>query len=310
MKKSIVAVALAVIFVMALAAPAFAITHSVTYEMDGVIDFRKQAGHECNTGGVWKQTITGSGEMSKVTGLYTGWKQLIVNDTNDYVAGATALTVTSVIELCMPPKYVYDGFDMFGNRATMPVHNNDVYGTVGQPGTFRGFGPGADTRFPFGPWNTTHEQLARAYGWEALTDQIWAVQVQADPGFSGNLHQDFTAAHGGYVGNRLNPYPYDWRDLDWYEAGTAWDWAWKINQWGWASRVPGPEFAGSFFDIEQMARTSQGTIQRYIDISDPIGHGYLHEDMSIVGKAEISESFNNVQIPAGADAHRNWWDIF
>ncbi len=301
-KKSIVAVALAVIFVMALAAPAFAITHSVTYEMDGVIDFKKQAGHECNTGGAWKQTIQGSGEMSKVTGLYTGWSVLNVNDTNDFVAGATALTVTSVIELCMPPKYVYEGTDMWGNRATEPVHISAIYGDEWHPANFNRDGTHRG--------NTNHWQLARAFGWDALTDQIWAAQVQADPGFSGNLHQDFTAAYGSYAGNLSNPYPYDWSELDWYEAGTAWAFAWKINEWGWASRVPGPAFAGSFFDIEQTARTSMGTVKRYIDISDPIGHGYLHEDMSVVGKSEITESFNNVQVASGADTVRNWWDLF
>ncbi len=309
MKKSIVAVALAVMFVMALAAPAFAITHGVTYEMDGVIDFRKQAGHECNTGAAWKQTIEGSGEMSKTTALYTGWWQTHVDDTNDFVAGETALTVTSVIELCMPPKYVYEDVDQWGNRLVAPVHNASIFGPEMQPAVwFR------NEAAPFGPAQmfaagTTHEQLAEAFGWDALTDQIWAVQVQADPGFSGNLHQDFSAAHGHYWGNgRPGSMPY--RYTDWYEDDTAWSWLWADNEYGWARRTPGPEYAGSYFEIEQMARTSQGTVQRYIDISDPIGHGYLHEDMSVVGKSEITEAFSNTQIPIGADAHDNWWDLF
>ncbi len=317
-KKSIVAVALAVIFVMALAAPAFAMTHGVTYEMDGVIDFRKQAGHGDNTGGTWKQTITGSGEMSKTSAIWNGHSILDVVDNNDFVAGETALTVTSVIELAMPPKYTYDGLDLFGNNATIPVHYQEIYGQLRMPSTFRGF---ADPVLGLtgGPWTpaaftavgVTHEQLARAYGWDALTDQIWAAQVSADPGFSGNLHQDFTAAHGTYVGitdwaGRVMPWGYD----DWYDDDTAWSVLWQQNRFGNARLTPGPEYAGSFFDIEQMSRTSQGTVQRYIDVSSPMSGGYLHEDMSVVGKSEITEHFHDTQIPAGADAHDNWWDLF
>jgi hypothetical protein len=33
---------------------------------------------------------------------------------------------------------------------------------------------------------------------DAVSKQIWAVQVSADPGFSGNLHQQFEAAYGPY----------------------------------------------------------------------------------------------------------------
>jgi hypothetical protein len=64
-KKTIVAVALAVFFVLAIAAPAFAIVHVATYDMDGDIYMDKQVGHFCNTGAEQLQTIRGTGKMTK-----------------------------------------------------------------------------------------------------------------------------------------------------------------------------------------------------------------------------------------------------
>jgi len=107
-KRTLVAVALVVVFVMALAAPTFAqtITHTATYEMDGAINFKKQMGHLCNTGAEVKQTIMGSGQMDKVQTVSLVRGKITMEDANDYVAGATPLTVTTVWELCTPPKYI------------------------------------------------------------------------------------------------------------------------------------------------------------------------------------------------------------
>ena len=290
MKRSIVAIMLAVVFVMALAAPAFAQTmnHSATYEMDGTIDFRKQAGHKCNTGAEYKQTIVGDGEMAKEQSVAMSRGLLTVEDANDYVAGETGLTVTSVIELCAPPKYTYEDDD--GNEAV--VHPAAMYGDEDQP-------------YIFGPdgFQDANYDMADTYSdWNAVSDQIWAVQVAADPGFSGNLHQDFTAAYGPYDSSG-----YMWDGEEDFDNPADERWAWANDDW---DIVVDDDYVGNYFDIEQHARTSMGEVKRFIDISSPFSHAYLMEDMSVVGKSDIEEAFNMTNIGPGADMPGLWWDLF
>ncbi len=306
MKKIIVAVALAVVFVMSLAVPAFAqMTHTVTYEMDGVIDYQRQAGHACNTGGVHKQTIVGAGEMSKTSGILMIPGRLTMTDNNDFVAGEAALTVTSVIELCAPPKYVYEGNSAVAGGTTLeaPVRSTAIYGPENHWATA---GRGAGSIL-----GTTHEELATIFEWEALTEQIWAVQVQADPGFSGNLHQDFEAADGPYWAGpgELNEFANEaaWNDGNWNQNHR---WRWERDGDGLIGRSQGANYVGSYFDIEQHARTSMGTVQRYIDVSSPFSHGYLMEDMSVIGKSDINEAFSMTNLAPGADVPGDWWDLF
>jgi len=149
-KRTFVAVALAVIFVLALAAPALAsMTHTATYEMEGVINFKKQAGHACNTGGVLKQTIAGSGKMDKVMDIAMVPGKLTVADQNDWVAGATPLTVTSVWELCTPPKYTYDGRDAMGRVVTAPVDTaGGLYTPAVAAAGILGYGVRSDSSLP------------------------------------------------------------------------------------------------------------------------------------------------------------------
>jgi len=289
-KRSIVAIMLAVVFVMALAAPAFAQTmnHSATYEMDGTIDFRKQAGHKCNTGAEYKQTIVGDGEMAKEQSVAMSRGLLTVEDANDYVAGETGLTVTSVIELCAPPKYTYEDDD--GNEAV--VHPAAMYGDEDQP-------------YIFGPdgFQDANYDMADTYSdWNAVSDQIWAVQVAADPGFSGNLHQDFTAAYGPYDSSG-----YMWDGEEDFDNPADERWAWANDDW---DIVVDDDYVGNYFDIEQHARTSMGEVKRFIDISSPFSHAYLMEDMSVVGKSDIEEAFNMTNIGPGADMPGLWWDLF
>ncbi len=43
--------------------------------------------------------------------------------------------------------------------------------------------------------------------------------------------------------------------------------------------------------MSQSTGTSQGTVKRHIDISSPWSGGYLYEELTVVGSAEITESF-------------------
>jgi hypothetical protein len=298
-KRTLVAVALVIVFVMALAAPAFAqaITHSATYQMDGVINFKKQMGHLCNTGAEVKQTIMGSGQMDKVQTVSMVAGKITMKDANDGVAGATPLTVTTVWELCAPPKYTYEDPD--GNVAV--VHPAAIFGQVDQPYVY---GPLGFQGMNHDMWNTYDD-------WEAVSDQIWAVQVAADPGYSINVHQDGVAAYGPYDSGATGTGLAGWAafaalDEDFEDVGDS-SWAWANDDW---DVVVGDDYVGNYFTMDQDARTSMGTLKRYIDISSPFSHAYLMEDMSVVGKSDVEEAFAMANLPAGVDVPGLWYDLF
>ncbi len=293
--KKLVAVTVAVVFVLAFAAPVFAssMTHNAVYEMDGTIDLEKQVGHLCNTGAEMKQTIEGEGTMDKVMDATMVAGKITVEDWQDWVTAEDAvnnLTVTSVIELCAPAKHVYDADDAAFDGMKIPawaLYNDDL------------------------DFDGDFEDFLDSDNYSALSDQIWAVQVSADPGFSGEVMQDFEAAYGPYA----NADDF-WYDSD--EPANAW---WAVDEDGEQidsvddlTEVDGIEvgadYVGNYFTIDQFARTSMGETKRYIDISSAWSGAYLYEDMSVVGAAEIDESFEMDDIAPGADTVPDWWDLF
>lgn len=54
--------------------------------------------------------------------------------------------------------------------------------------------------------------------------------------------------------------------------------------------------------MQQSSSTSQGTIQRHIDISSPWSGAYIYENSKVVGTATITESFTMDNLPPGSDA--------
>ena len=264
-------------FTLAIAAPALAFEHTATYKWEGTVDFSSQAGHFCNTGAEMQQRITGQGSMTKSKDVYMEEGMIAVTDSNDWVTAPNAirnLTVTTAIKLCAPAKYTYDpaGGATASSPVRSPYDGNGGLAVVG---------------------NSTN--------WNALTDQVWAVQVSADPGYSGQIDMAFEAA------NSNNFYDSDsdkaWNSAWMADAGFA-DWPGKEN-----IKV-GPWFPGSYFNIEQFSRTSQGTHRRYIDISSPWSHAYLSESMTVVGMSEVWEAFSMENIPAGDEVGQLWWALF
>lgn len=134
-----------------------------------------------------------------------------------------------------------------------------------------------------------------------ITDQIWAVQVTAEPGESATLKQNFEAAHGPYDGG-VDKDSVDKIDKDSFGLVEGDD--------GTLKTVKGEDYVGSYFHIEQLAHTTGGTLKRYIDISSPWSHGYLHEDMSVIGTATIEESFQMDNLAPGSGAAVTWYDLF
>ena len=294
MKKAIAIIILAVLFVFTFAIPAFAqhLNFTTSYEMDGVINFEKQAGHKCNTGAEIKQTIIGSGSMDKTQSISMIEGQIMMEDDNNWIAGTTPLTVTTVWDLCMPPKFVHG-------------ENEDVVPLLDEKG-----------QMLFNPVLMYQSDWSN---YDALTDQIYAVQIQADPGFSGNLYQKGMAANGSYATNpgfningaiNYGNLTYASTSSDWRMLGLANNWVWGVNSYGRPTALTGPDFVGSYFNIEQHGRTSQGTQRRYISLSSPFSHGYLTEDMSVVGRSEIHDTVALNNLAPGSEMPSDWWILF
>lgn len=133
------------------------------------------------------------------------------------------------------------------------------------------------------------------------TGQIWAVQVTAEPGESASLEQNFEAAHGPYDGD-VDKDSADEVDKDSFGLVEDDD--------GTLKTVKGEDYVGSYFHIEQLAHTTGGTLNRYIDISSPWSHGYLHEDMSVIGTATIEESFSMDNLDPATEFLSDWFKLF
>ncbi len=133
------------------------------------------------------------------------------------------------------------------------------------------------------------------------TGQIWAVQVTAEPGESATLEQNFEAAHGPYDG-KVDKDSADQVNKDSFGVVEKDD--------GTKEVVKGEDYIGSYFHIEQLAHTTGGTLKRYIDISSPWSHAYLHEDMSVIGEATIEESFSMDNLAPGSGTTITWHDLF
>lgn len=334
MKKTL-AIALAVIFVLAFATPAFAqLTHNATYKADGTISLTKQVGHLCNTGAQMNQNISGQGTLEKVMNTRQERWKLVVDDSNDITTAPDAvnnLTVSSGLILCAPAKHEVTATDRVYITEETLDHCPRVAGLLGLTDFY--LTENVTTYIPDAPegyaddWsNITFRDLlmdavddaewravvanlpaaelegfAAAHGvlptyttknYRALTSQIWAASVEANPGESATLNQDFTAAYG--------PGP-----------GAA------DHQWNWAEVAPGfvvpragDDFVGNYFNITQLAQVTDGVTQRFIDISSPFSHAFVSENMRVVGAAEVDETFNMTNIPEGAEAERDWWDMF
>lgn len=134
-----------------------------------------------------------------------------------------------------------------------------------------------------------------------ISNQIWGVQVEVVPGETGALEQKIEAAHG----------PYDSEvDKDSASEIDKDSFGFVEDDDGTTKVVKGEDYVGSYFNIEQLAHTTGGILKRYIDISSLWSHGYLHEDMSVVGEAKIEESFSMDNLSPGSDASITWYDLF
>jgi len=142
----------------------------------------------------------------------------------------------------------------------------------------------------------------REYEYDWLTDQIWAVEVEANPGMSGNVHQEFEAAYGDTYAGMVEDKD-DLRDDQWgFEEDT--------DVHAGYSAIRGVDYVGNYFHIDQMARTSDGELRRFIDISEPFEGTYLMEDFEVVGEVEVEEAFTMDNVAPGEEIEVVWYDLF
>ncbi len=134
-----------------------------------------------------------------------------------------------------------------------------------------------------------------------LTDQIWAVQIEVEPGESGSLSQEFEAAYGSYDSDAKERSD---EEVQEDSFGFAYDNDDILKV------IKGEKYVGNYFHIEQKAETTGGTTKRYIDISSPWTGAYHYEDMTIEGKARIKESFQMDNLAPGAEAETLWQALF
>ncbi len=136
---------------------------------------------------------------------------------------------------------------------------------------------------------------------EEVSDQVWAVKVEADPGEEGRISQEFEAAHG--------PHEQEF-DLENGEEVHKDGFKLGFDEDGYVEVLTGEDYVGDYFKINQEASTTGGTTKRYIDISSQWSGGYHYEDMVVEGTAEITESFHMDNVKPGSKAVPEWHDLF
>jgi len=143
---------------------------------------------------------------------------------------------------------------------------------------------------------------------EALTEQIWAVQVEAGPGKTGALAQSFEAAYGDWAGITDD---FAEEFSDYVDAGRAEydEWAHTYADDRFAIEI-GREYAGNYFYIDQLASTDDGELKRYIDVSSPWSGTFVSEDMTVSGEAGVEEAFRMVNLGPGEEIVVDWHELF
>jgi len=300
-------VVLVVVFVLALAAPAFAIgsmNHSGSVKSDAeIVKWDKVAGHKCNTGARAEKVVRGVGEMNNEFNITMVKGKLTVVDNHAFVsrAGTTnPIFVQTRIDLCTPPKYTYTGMQFEldlpglankgkGFAVTAPVAPQAIYVPGEQsPRSWMG---------DAGWLGTDYLDRARSGNWTALSQQTWYARVEADAGALGVLNQNFDAAYG----------PFNATQFASPELVTPSNtWAWNLTG---TAPVAGVTFVGDYFRMTQEAMTPSGKVDRYIDISSPWSGAYLYEDMEMVGLVDVMETFSVINIAAGVDTPRLPWRL-
>lgn len=253
-------------FIITLAGPAIAeddygptFEQSIAWRVGGSISIQRFHG-DTDTGAIRSQQIRGQGDLHKTEDIKIANHIIYISERNDWSTAADAvrnLVVSSTIDLShrpmsMPRDAVY----------TQGVYNFDVIHT-------------------YHPWVVAGDLEVLPY-----TDQIWAAEIVTYPGHSGSYHAEFTAAYG--------PGPYEKAamlagldDVIHYDDDYMW-WFDPSKESGIDS---GDRYVGNYFEMDEYAYTSGGELRRYISISSPFSYALVEEELEVIGRAEIYDTF-------------------
>jgi len=250
--------------------------------------------------GVWWSPNAGNDVAEKLPSKYWGLTEATLFYLDKYEDALEGLGITLNINDPLTAA-------IFGVLDAEEMDQREVGDSVYTWGLLDGLGYAAG----LGEWGENYSAVKV----DDLTEQIWSVSVEADPGFSGNLHQKFEAAYGPYEGETTGwngigggPPPFFLGPDDVDIAPVHRDaWGWRVDEDNYMTVMVGDDYVGNYFNIEQMARTSQGTVLRNIDISSPWSHAYFSEQSEIVGFSEVQESFAMINLGPGEDADTPWY---
>lgn len=271
--------------------------HTIRYEIGGRISIDREIGQACQTGAVKSTTVRGYGEMTKYENIRIRKNIMSVEEVSDWSVPAGAiegLTVTTTIRLCNRPMTaaaeVYgedDPLTPFDDRLLLGDIIN-VYGPLVVDGTIKV---------------------------RPLTAQIWATAVSTNPGHSGSYHSDFIAAYGPGPYERKYGYEDQFGFRHFYGEEFMWEYDPRIPSFNRNHRHLGYKrgefYVGNYFNIEQFAATTQGSLRRLISISSPFENTFLEEEMSVIGSASVREALklnNLTRGPRGISLA--WYELF
>lgn len=285
------------LFLLALTAPVIAqsdekFTHTIYYEIGGRIAINRQLGHPCTTGAVKRQTINGYGEVKKGETVKIAANIMTVDETLDWTVPAGALgslSVVTTINLCSRPMSVVAEVYKIDDDNELKV--GDVI-------------------------NTYHPLVVDGtISVSPVSAQVWSTALTTNPGFAGGMHQEFFAAYGP------GPYEAKFGELDkfgrrfFYDPEYMWEYRAGVHHLERDHKTKGYKrgeyYVGDYFNIEQYAYTTGGSLRRFISMSNPFENTYVETELAVEGSAAVRDAFTQHNLKGGPKAITlAWYELF
>jgi len=266
-------------------------SHTIEYKIGGAISIDREIGQACTTGAVKRQTVRGYGEMTKRESIKIAQNIMTVDEISDWIVSDDALrglSVITTINLCSRPM----------STAITEYIDDDNIIEVG------------DIINPYHPL-----VVERKIAVSGLTRQLWATSIFTNPGNNGSYHSDFIAAYGPGPYEKIYGEQDRFGNTFFYDDKFLWEFDPQVNYINRDDRLLGYKrgmyYVGNFFNIEQFAHTTDGSLNRFISISSPFEHSILVEELGVVGSASVREAFDMHNLKRGRRAVTlAWYELF
>ncbi len=297
LKTMLLRTVLIAVVLFALAAPGTAQTdekfsHTIYYEIGGRIAINRQLGRECTTGAVKRQTIEGYGELTKAETVKIAQNIMTVDEVLDWTVPAGALgslSVVTTLNLCSRPlSVVAEVYKIDGDNELKVGDLINTYHPLVVDGTIKV---------------------------SPMSGQVWATALTTNPGHAGGLHQEFFAAYGPGPYEKLYGAEDEWGNIFFYDPDFMWEYREGVHYSDRDHKTKGYKrgdyYVGNYFNIEQYAYTSSGSLRRYISMSNPFEYTRLEQELSVIGSAEVREAFDLHNLKGGPKAITlAWYELF